>query len=331
MRIFLLVSFAVTTALASTTAFAQDGDSQRRFRQNVRNNESPSFQSNGGFKRGFAPIVKRNQLAPGPSRPPRPSITAQFQKPVETAPRKNFTPVKPAPRIFSTPFPKTADAGAIPSQPSRPPKRIEFAPPKQVEPKPKASASVGQPPSRQIEVSEQFPSLAPPPPKPAPVPVNIQSAPPPKAAQAPIPVEVQAAPAPKPVAEPAPALTVPVQQAELTPPPQAEGAQAAPAPEAAPALAAPPPAATSEDATGSTAEEAANPPQVEAPAAVAPKPVQTVPTKRKKKIVRYYEDDYAAYDEYDSYGSGYGNASDDYGYGGGYSSGYGYGDGGSCD
>jgi hypothetical protein len=331
MRIFLLVSFAVTTALASTTAFAQDGDNQRRFRQNVRKNEAPSFQSNGGFKRGFAPVVKRNEFAPGPSRPPRPSITAQFQKPVEAAPRKSVTPVRPAPRIFSTPFPKTADAGTIPAQPSRPPKRAEFAPPKQVEPRPKASVPVGQP-SRQIEVSEQLgapPTLAaPPPPKPAPIPVNIQSAPPPKVAQAPIPVELQAPPAPKPVADPAAALAV--QQAELTPPPQAEEAQPAPAPQAAPALVAPAPTTAGEETTGSTAEEAAAPPQVEAPAIIAPKPVETAPVKRKKKkIVRYYEDDYAAYDEYNSTGGGYGYASDEYGYGGGYSSGYG--NGGSCD
>jgi hypothetical protein len=320
MRILLLVSFAVTTALASTQAFAQDNE--RRFRIN-RGNDGPSIgASSAAPKRGFAPVIRKSDFSSGPVRPR--IFSTPFPKSAEAGSRPKFAPpTRPPKPVFSAPFPKTADAGPSGRPGSPRPRIAQFAPPKTVDPRPQPSAGVGRP-ARQIEVSQQdaAPAIAAPPsPKP---PLQIQAAPPP----------------PKPIADPVPAAP-PALQAQATPDPAPAAPVAAPISEApapaaappaqlaatepAPAVAAPPaqaPVVQAPEVTGTTAAEAVPPVQAEAPVVPAPKAVQSVPAKR-KKIVRYYED--ADYEDYE----GYGYASDEgYGYGG-YSTGYG--NGGACD
>lgn len=298
MRAFLVISFAVTTAIVSTGALAAgEGQGFRRGEFVKR----PAFQEQRGPRVapriGVRPPIAATRGQDNPSRfrirvrPPvqvgeRPAIRIKVdnERPPVVNPVEN-----PRLRIKVAPKPQPVRVGEAPTIRIKvDPPRVDAAP--QVQP---------------IKVSG-----------PAKV-INRD-------------VEVIGAPEPRPAK---PVAVAPRPQLDSTEVPEVTGALQAEVTE--PKLVAPQVAEIPADADALAAADAAPEPkaapeaQAEAPVEPKAEPVAPVVKKRKKQVVRYYYDE----QDYDSYaGNDDGYSSGGYGYNaGGYNVGYGGGYGGGCD
>ena len=338
MRAILAISFAVTTALVSTAALAA-GDGQGILRRGVRGGQQ-NFQNFSGPVKPAGQSARFNSFVRPPVQTIAPPVNSGPKAPIQA--RFNFAPppkvnTAPAFQAQFAPPPKVNTAPAFQAQFAPPPKvntapafQAQIAAPPQVNPAPiKINFAPQAPVAPKAPAQNLFVQPAPKPVVSAPVtqikqdlPASRQIVPEASPTQETQQFQATPAPAPKLAAGDVPAVTGTL-QAEVP----AAGAPAAP-PAATPQVAEKP-ADAQQLIQGDAAPAAA--PQADAQAAPQPAPVAPTVSAKPKKIVRYYQQDDYAQDDYGyqpqvrySYDSGYGGGYNN-GYSGGYNNSYGSG------